>query len=55
MTLKGQMLTLIFQGHLIHFLMRVDKANTMVSSSVFSNMEVIEKTVMLKNATFDLS
>ena len=50
MTLKGQMLTLIFLGHLIHFVMCVNKANTMVSKSllVFSNMEVIEKLLCSK-------
>ena len=54
----GQILTLTFQGHTIHFSMRLDEANTMVSKSLlyhFKHRSCHRKTVSLKNAVFDLS
>ena len=54
----GQTLTLTFQGHSIHVSMHLDEANTMVSKSLlyhFKHRSYHWKTVLLKNAVFDLS
>ena len=54
----GQVVTLTFQGHVIHVSMRIDEANTMVSKSLlyhFKHGSYHRKTVSLKNAVFDLS
>ena len=54
----GQIFTLTFQGHAIHVSMRLDEANTMVSKLMlyhFKHWSYHWKTVLLKNAVFDLS
>ena len=54
----GQILTLTFQGHAIHFSMRLDEANTMVSKLLlyhFKHRSYHWKNCFAQNAVLDLS
>ena len=49
MTLKGEMLTLIFQGHLIHFLMRlITKQTRWFPALSFQTWKLLKKLLCLK-------
>ena len=57
MTLNGQIWSLTFKGHLIHFSMRVDEANTMVSKSLLCLVQTwkLLKNCFAQKCHFDLS